>query len=198
MWNDSKLTKTNPEDHELASQWRARRGPSSEMEAHLVAEFRVEIQARKGSRYIWWSLTAAAAIAVIGLSFGMLHRAAPPEPLARLLSTTSVPPTVVVQPEERPTPTVKQNAMRKLPKQAAPAVPTTLASNRESYTEFFPISNNFSRDQLDRSQVIRVQLPRSALFTIGMPVDVNRLDETIKADLVMGEDGFARAVRFVQ
>ena len=87
---------------------------------------------------------------------------------------------------------------RKHPRPATQPVEAKLASQRESYTEFFPINSTFSRDQLDRGQVIRVQLPRSALFTIGMPVDVNRLDESIKADLVMGEDGIARAVRFVQ
>ena len=94
----------------------------------------------------------------------------------------------------RPQPIVARNPARQ---SSAPAR-VAQASKRESYTEFFPINNSFSRDQLDRGQVIRVQLPRSALFTIGMPVDVNRLDESIKADLVMGEDGMARAVRFVQ
>ena len=200
MWNDSKFGIRNQEDRDLAMEWRSRRQSSSALEAKLVAEFRVERQARKGNRYIWYALAAAAAIAIIGLSPALFHRQGAATPIAPVLiaaeSTASGTAPEVVTAAEEPQPKPRLN--RKQPRPATQPVEAKLASQRESYTEFFPINSTFSRDQLDRGQVIRVQLPRSALFTIGMPVDVNRLDESIKADLVMGEDGIARAVRFVQ
>lgn len=208
MWNDSKFGIRNQEDRDLAMEWRAHRQSSPALEAKLVAEFRVERQARKGNRYIWYALAAAAAVAIIGLSPALFHRQTPATPIAPILNTAEstplntaestpriVEPKVVVA-EIPPQP--KPRLTRKQPRPTPQPVDATLASRRESYTEFFAINSTFSRDQLDRGQVIRVQLPRSALFTIGMPVDVNRLDESIKADLVMGEDGIARAVRFVQ
>jgi hypothetical protein len=46
--------------------------------------------------------------------------------------------------------------------------------------------------------VLRVELPRSALRAVGLPVNENRLSERIDADVLLGQDGLARAVRFVQ
>ena len=50
MWNDSKFGIRNQEDRDLAMEWRARRQSPPALEAKLVAEFRVERQARKGNR----------------------------------------------------------------------------------------------------------------------------------------------------
>jgi hypothetical protein len=45
--------------------------------------------------------------------------------------------------------------------------------------------------------VIRVELPRSALVKVGLPVNEDRFPEPVKADVLIGQDGVARAVRFV-
>ena len=45
---------------------------------------------------------------------------------------------------------------------------------------------------------MRVRLPCSALVAFGLPMNVNRYDETVKADVFFGSDGMARAIRFVQ
>ena len=47
-------------------------------------------------------------------------------------------------------------------------------------------------------QLVRVELPRSALVAFGLPMNVNRYDEKVKADVFFGSDGMARAIRFVQ
>ena len=52
--------------------------------------------------------------------------------------------------------------------------------------------------QLDSAQVVRVELPRSAMMSFGLPVNMDRADERIKADVVVGNDGMARAIRFVR
>jgi hypothetical protein len=42
-----------------------------------------------------------------------------------------------------------------------------------------------------------VELPRSALLSFGLPVDPDRASERVKADVLVGGDGVARAIRFV-
>lgn len=47
-------------------------------------------------------------------------------------------------------------------------------------------------------QIVRVQLPRSAMAQFGLPVNMDRSDKLVKADVIMGIDGVAQAIRFVQ
>jgi len=50
-------------------------------------------------------------------------------------------------------------------------------------------------------QLVRLEVPRSALVSFGLaPVDGARAgtSDTVLADVLVGEDGLARAVRFVQ
>lgn len=46
--------------------------------------------------------------------------------------------------------------------------------------------------------VVRVELSPSALAAMGLPVNIEQTDSRIKADVVLGDDGVARAVRFVK
>ena len=48
------------------------------------------------------------------------------------------------------------------------------------------------------AQIVRVQLPRSAMTQFGLPVNMDRADQPVKADVIMGIDGIAQAIRFVQ
>jgi hypothetical protein len=48
------------------------------------------------------------------------------------------------------------------------------------------------------AQMVRVELPRSAMARFGLPVNVDREDQRVKADVLLGADGLARAIRFVQ
>jgi len=80
---------------------------------------------------------------------------------------------------------------------------TSYAGGNENTTDFFPLS--YSDDQkpvesgeVIRVQVIRVQMPRSALIAFGLPVNIERADVPVKADLLVGEDGLALAIRFVR
>ena len=47
-------------------------------------------------------------------------------------------------------------------------------------------------------QVLRVRIPRTRMQALGWPVNVDRLEERVLADIVVGEDGVARAIRLVQ
>ena len=50
----------------------------------------------------------------------------------------------------------------------------------------------------DGGQIVRVELPRSALANFGLPVNMERYNEKVKADVIFGVDGLAHAIRFVQ
>jgi hypothetical protein len=75
---------------------------------------------------------------------------------------------------------------------------TDQATETEIATDFFPLMNRESLTQLDGGQVVRVELPRSALMSFGLPMNMDRANERIKADVVVGNDGLARAIRFVR
>jgi hypothetical protein len=72
------------------------------------------------------------------------------------------------------------------------------ASDAEIATDFIPLMNRETLAQMDGGQVMRVELPRSALMSFGLPMDMERAAERIKADVVVGNDGLARAIRFVR
>lgn len=72
------------------------------------------------------------------------------------------------------------------------------ADEVEIATDFIPLMNRETLAQMDGGQVMRVELPRSALMSFGLPMDMERATERIKADVVVGNDGMARAIRFVR
>jgi hypothetical protein len=68
----------------------------------------------------------------------------------------------------------------------------------EIATDFFPLVNRESLTELDSGQLVRVELPRSALMSFGLPMSMDRANDRVKADVVVGNDGLARAIRFVR
>jgi hypothetical protein len=68
----------------------------------------------------------------------------------------------------------------------------------ENLTDFLLLRYGDDHGPMESGEVIRVQMPRSALITLGLPVDVEHADEPVMADLLIGEDGLARAIRFVR
>ncbi len=68
----------------------------------------------------------------------------------------------------------------------------------EVATGFFAIPGNDPFERLDHGRLVRVRLPRSSLRAFGLPMNEERALEMVKADVVLGEDGLARAIRFVQ
>ena len=71
-------------------------------------------------------------------------------------------------------------------------------SGNEIATDFLPVGYTSPMNLQDGGQVMRVELPRSALAGFGLPVNMDRVNERVKADVLVGPDGQARAIRFVQ
>ena len=68
----------------------------------------------------------------------------------------------------------------------------------EVVSPFMPLGYSNSANIQDGAQVVRVELPRYAMARFGLPVNMERYDERVKADVWLGPDGLARAIRFVQ
>lgn len=74
--------------------------------------------------------------------------------------------------------------------------PVRAPLKREIVTNFIPVM--VDPDPFERGRLVRVKLPRSALTAFGLPLNEDRSDERIQADVLVGEDGLARAIRFVK
>jgi hypothetical protein len=70
--------------------------------------------------------------------------------------------------------------------------------NNEIATEFMPLGYLNVAALQDGGQIVRVELPRTALANFGLPVNMDRYNEKVKADVLLGVDGMAHAIRFVQ
>ncbi|HKB68660.1 MAG TPA: hypothetical protein VKC61_22555 [Pyrinomonadaceae bacterium] len=83
---------------------------------------------------------------------------------------------------------------------AAKETPTSITSDSaaEITTDFMPVGYASATTLQDGGQLVRVELPRSALVAFGLPMNVNRYEEKVKADVFFSADGMARAIRFVQ
>jgi hypothetical protein len=68
----------------------------------------------------------------------------------------------------------------------------------EVATDFLPLTFVADSAAQESGHVVRVSVPRSALIAFGVPMNVERAGEFIMADVVIGDDGLARAIRFVQ
>ncbi len=68
----------------------------------------------------------------------------------------------------------------------------------EVTTEFMQIGDVSMANLQEGAQLVRVEMPRYAMARFGLPVNMERYDERVKADVWLGADGVARGIRFVQ
>jgi hypothetical protein len=77
---------------------------------------------------------------------------------------------------------------------AGPAETPARPAPGEIATEFFPLM--YSNVPVTNGQTIRIELPETALAAFGIEAD--DVSGTVLADVLVGQDGLARAVRFVR
>ena len=63
--------------------------------------------------------------------------------------------------------------------------------------EFIPLPNAARLAPSEDVNLVRVEVPRSTMIALGYPVAADRAAELVQADVVLGSDGLARAVRFL-
>jgi hypothetical protein len=66
------------------------------------------------------------------------------------------------------------------------------------YDGFIPLPNSagLAADE-DDVDLVRVEVPRSAMIALGLEVSADRAEELVEADVILGSNGIARAVRFL-
>jgi len=171
----------------LAENDREREAPP-EVEARLLGAFR----ARRRFGQHWPAITAAAAALAIAAALWWNNRA--PQQAVSTVSTVSRVPDAA-----RPAPAMATMANvtrvhRKIARKIAAANPPP--QTHEVVTDFFPLMN--PEPAFERGQMLRVQLPASAMLTVGLPVREEHLGDLVQADVLVGEEGMPRAIRFVR
>jgi hypothetical protein len=110
-------------------------------------------------------------------------------------------PEVVHTPRRNPHTSLASLRPAKHPTKVAPAVAANTAESndagKEVATDFYPIGYGTAPNLQDGGQLLRVELPRSAVARFGLPVNIDRTSERVKADVLVGADGLAQAIRFI-
>jgi hypothetical protein len=131
-----------------------------------------------------WSLAAAAAVAVLLVGMREGRPEAQPAHFALPPSVTAAPAQVEIV--EPPAPAIRK---------ARPVERRLKVQPREMVTEFFPLLD--VAPPFERGELLRVTVPASTMRKVGLPVNEDRLGDRVYADVLVGQEGLARAIRFV-
>lgn len=188
----------------LADNDRQRTAPSS-VEATLAQAFRAHAKRRasrtKQAISLAAACTLAAAAAIVIVVMANRPRQIAPAPLVRVTTTSS--PAVqtpeamqsgtraaAAVPGRRIRPPVSKHARRLVQNVAEER------SRRELVTVFFPLMD--PAPPMGHGEILRVQVPAAAMRSVGLPVSEDHLADRIQADVLVGEEGLPRAIRFVK
>ncbi|MGH9327360.1 MAG: anti-sigma factor family protein [Terriglobia bacterium] len=171
---------------QVSGTWEPKEAPP-ELEKSLRIRFRQRRNlTRWQRRKRQWAMgtIAAGILLVIGLSIWFARPSA-----ARRYSSPAM---------EGPHEPAKPSPSRAVPP-LAPSAPVE-AENRQpaGTSDFLPLPDAEGAPPATEEQVVRITLPASALQEIGFPVSGQPTSRYVTADILIGEDGIARAIRIVQ
>lgn len=87
------------------------------------------------------------------------------------------------------------SAPRKSSRREASSPSREAGSNEERLTDFIALSY---AEESESGQIVRVKVPSAMMVTLGVVSEVRNSTELVSADVVVGDDGLARAIRFVK
>jgi hypothetical protein len=64
-------------------------------------------------------------------------------------------------------------------------------------SDFIPLPNAAQIGPNEEVNLVRVEVPRSAMIALGYNLKPEEASESVQADVMLGNDGLARAVRFL-
>jgi hypothetical protein len=67
----------------------------------------------------------------------------------------------------------------------------------EAISRFYPLVEEGEMASLESGMIVRVEAPVSTLITLGLPITAENINQPVQADLLLGQDGLARAIRFL-
>lgn len=173
-----------------------------EIEQKLREAFRARAAATAASKkYSYYWMAAVAAVLLIAISVIALRWRDDQRQEVIAVQTQQVP--IKEEPRvDQPEPPQPQEVIAQKPRRRAVRRSSSneVANHvaREIATDFMPLGYINPAALQDGGQIVRVELPRSALLNFGMPVNMDRYHEKVKADVLLGADGLAHAIRFVQ
>jgi hypothetical protein len=151
--------------------------------------------------WLRWALAAAVLLIVIAAtSWLRLLPARPPEQVATMRAP---------EPEYVPRHQVEQSNTATVGGQDAVAHSwrntrrhrthlVNIAYESRALTGYIPLTYLAESTAMESGQVVRLRLPRSVLVSLGLAMGLESSGELMEADLVIGDDGVARAIRLVQ
>jgi hypothetical protein len=139
---------------------------------------------------LWW----AAAAAVLLLA-ALLWPRRPQQPASPHVAVRDAPPAHLLQTEEAPS--LKSESP--LAPLAGRITPRSHPAPRraENVTQFIPLRYGKPVESGETLQVVRITLRRADLLRLGLPVAPDGGAGLVKADVLLGEDGLTKAIRFV-
>lgn len=166
------------------------------VEQALMAAFRARVDAQRSKRAKFWPAavssrwaaplalaTAAAALMLAGL---LVHRrASGPGDTAHSTPAHVASP---ARPKSAPETAVLDASHSADPQQSASADATWTNG-------FVALPDSATGDSLDGGAILRIEMPASALASLGLPTTGAEGDQLVPADVVVGQDGTLRAIR---
>jgi len=191
-----------------------RRETPYRVQAELLRAFRAQRPLRMDSgRTRRWLSAAAAFLILAGGALLVWRHIRPSSPATKAAQASAVGRPVpaataanspaageVVQPESVSPAAARSPASGPQARVTARRMPQTVkpaASDLEDLANFIPLPYADDDSPVGAAELVRVRLPESALGLLGFPVRYESADQAITADIVIGEDGVARAIRFV-
>lgn len=150
-----------------------------------------------------WALAAAAAIlALFTITAVLWQRSAKPaqEELvdarpAPAVTRSPQPPTIQ-RDQLKSLQATKVNAARRAPRRSRAI--DNAADENEIASEFVPLTLAADEKALENGALVRLEVPRASLIALGLPLRVEGLRETVNAEVMMGDNGVAYAIRVVR
>ncbi|HVF30290.1 MAG TPA: hypothetical protein VNA22_04935 [Pyrinomonadaceae bacterium] len=94
---------------------------------------------------------------------------------------------------------VKSDRYSSRPAQRVPREKHPVAHRARYVDDFYAVSYAGDPHETERgSRIVRVDIPRSTLFAMGINVPLENESATVKADLLVGSDGVTRGIRVVE
>jgi hypothetical protein len=157
------------------------------VEAVLMAELRSKRAAYRRSRvHRQVAALSTAAVALLAVGFGLHHWAQRPIGMPKVAGPIQSPGSPRVAAISAAAGATAQDLTMEID-----------AGDSEYATSFVPLPYADDPSAIDDGAVVRVEMPRAALASFGLPVAAMESDGTVRADLIVSADGTPQAIRLV-
>ena len=171
----------------------------SGVQAHIAAKQRSLAQAE--SRRSWFSFSpvalrvafaGTAMIILLATAFLLLWQKDRPQPelnLANIETPLPAPPPVAATAGDSSKTVKPDKPQRKIRRQPL--------RRNEIASDFIPLTYLADSTAVESGLIVRVRVSRSLMSKLGLPINAEISEDTVLADVALGDDGLARAIRFV-